>query len=163
MAIDASLDEINGILTLTHPNLDALSFNPDVPSDADKFVAWVKPIMPTDWFTPKYIARAADRGMTDTAYPSISINSHASNNALCALAGADLSPLRWRGNIWVDGVDAWDEFNWVGRELAIGQTRLAVRAPITRCNATKVDPDTGKVSIDTVSYTHLTLPTIYSV
>ena len=150
MAIDAKLDEGTGVITLTHPQLDTLSFNPDIADDAATFIDWVTPIMPTDWFAPSFIARAPDRGMTDTDYPSISINSHATNEALSDHVGEALSPLRWRGNIWIDGFAPWEEFNWVGKDLTIGDTVLAVRARIERCNATKVDPSTGNPNIDTL-------------
>jgi hypothetical protein len=32
---------------------------------------------------------------------------------------------------------------WVGREIAIGKTRLRVVKPITRCAATNVNPETA--------------------
>ena len=57
--------------------------------------------------------------------------------------GADTNPLRFRGNVYFDGVPAWDELDWVDRELTIGETRLKVIKRTRRCAATKVNPDTA--------------------
>jgi len=59
----------------THPALDPLTINPDLRDDSAKLVAWTKPIMPADRAASHRIVRAPDRGMTDTPFPSISINS----------------------------------------------------------------------------------------
>lgn len=150
MAMETQLDTGTGIVTLTHPDLAPLSFNPDQPDEAAAFIDWVTPIMPTDWFAPTRVARAPDRGMTDTDFPSISINSYSTHDAIAAHTDQHLSKHRWRGNIWIDGFDAWDEFNWIGKQISIGDTVLAVRERITRCNATKVDPKTGVITIDTL-------------
>jgi len=57
--------------------------------------------------------------------------------------GADTNPLRFRGNVYFDGVPAWDELDWVDRELTIGETRLKVIKRTRRCAATNVNPDTA--------------------
>lgn len=51
-----------------------------------------------------------------------------------------VDPQRFRGNLYIEGSGAWQEFEWIGRELAIGQARLKVEEPIERCAATNVDP-----------------------
>ena len=38
---------------------------------------------------------------------------------------------------------AWAEFDWIGKELAVGSVRLRVVSRITRCAATNVNPATG--------------------
>jgi uncharacterized protein YcbX len=100
---------------------------------------------------PAGIFRLDGRGFTDTDYPSISLCNSASNAALAEKAGQDLSPLRWRGNIWFDGAAAWEEFDWIGRELTLGAARLAVREPIRRCLATTANPETGQRDVDTLA------------
>ena len=152
MAINVSVDEAANTLTFTHPSLDPLTINPDLAADSAKLVAWTKPIMPADRAASDRIVRAPDRGMTDTPFPSISINSHASLANLSTTAGTQLSPLRWRGNIWVDGAAPWDEFNWIGRQARIGGALLKIVEPITRCPATTANPKTGKRDVDTMKF-----------
>ena len=55
-----------------------------------------------------------------------------------------VDPLRFRGNLYIDGLEAWGEMRWVGKEIAVGDAvRLKVVDPIGRCAATNVDPKTG--------------------
>jgi uncharacterized protein YcbX len=151
MAITAQMDTSAGIVHLHHPDLGAVSGNPDEPADAARLIAWAKPLMPADRAQSVFIAKATDRGMTDSPFPSISINTHGSLRGLSERAGMELSQHRWRGNIWLDGVEPWAEFDWIGRDLQVGKVRLAVRARITRCKATTANPETGRFDLDTLA------------
>ena len=74
----------------------------------------------------------------------ISIINLASVAALEDAAGAPVHPLRFRGNLHVEGWPAWHEFDLLDAEIAIGPSaRLKVVKRIVRCAATEVDPDTG--------------------
>ena len=148
MAIRSTLDEAAQTITLTHPDLPTISFNPD--TESDRFLAWVQPIMPNDRAVSSSLIRAAHQGMTDTDFPSISINSHTTNNAIGEKLGYEPSPLRWRGNLWVDGLEPWEEFNWVGKRLRIGEAEFDIKERITRCLATTVNPKTGQRDADTL-------------
>lgn len=151
MAINASVDEGANLVTLTHPDLPKLTFNPDLTTDAARFIAWVMPISPTNRALPARLVSVADRGMTDTEFPSVSINSLASLRDLQDKAGTGISRRRWRGNIWLDGSEPWEEFNWIGRRIRIGKAELVIRERIKRCLATTANPRTGKPDIDTLA------------
>ena len=142
MAIMAKLDEAAEILTLTHPDLPEITIKPD--TDSDAFLNWVRPIMPADKTASARIIRAATQGMTDSAFASISLNNLASNRAIGEKIGMDLSPMRWRGNLWFDGLEPWEEFDWVGKRVRIGAVEIDIKERITRCMATTVNPETGK-------------------
>lgn len=148
MAISAKLDEAAGRLTLRHPDLPDLSFDPE--TEARAFLDWVAPLMPADRAAPARIVRAPGRGMTDSAFPSVAILNAASNRALGEALGQDLSPHRWRGNLWVEGPEPWAEVAWLGRDLRIGGAILRVEERITRCKATTANPDTGRIDADTL-------------
>jgi uncharacterized protein len=64
--------------------------------------------------------------------------------------GRDLSKHRWRGNLWLDGLEPWEEFGWIGRRLRLGGVVLQVQERIGRCKATTANPDTGRVDADTL-------------
>ena len=64
--------------------------------------------------------------------------------------GAPVEPLRFRANVYFDGPPAWQEQQWIERELTVGSTRLRVIAPITRCAATEVNPATTERDIPIV-------------
>ncbi len=150
MAIDARLATDTRALTLSHPERPDLTFHPDQPEDVARFLDWLKPLNLPDKMRPTGIVSAAERGMTDTDYPSISILSNASLAALSAPAGSTVSPLRFRGNFWLDGLAPWQEFDWIGQEIEIGSVRLKVSEPIGRCLATTANPDNGQRDIDTL-------------
>ena len=148
MALSAELNEATGRVILRHPELGQLDVDPETEGDA--LVAWAGPLIPSDRAQSARIVRVPDRGMTDTDFPSISINSTSSLRALGQNAGADLDARRFRGNLWLDGLGPWEEFEWIGKTLRIGSVELAVRERITRCLATTANPETGKRDVDTL-------------
>ena len=52
--------------------------------------------------------------------------------------------MRFRGNLYVSGWPAWHEFDLLGQEISIGNTRLKVVKRIVRCAAVNVDPITAE-------------------
>jgi uncharacterized protein YcbX len=149
MAVRARTDEAAGTVTLTHPAREPLTVDPDRPADAGRLIAWVAPLWNPDRPGPAQVVRAAV-GMTDSAFPSIAVLNRASLAALGERLGMELAMERFRGNIWLDGLEPWHEFELVGREIRVGEARLLVREIITRCKATTVDPDTGVPDADTL-------------
>ena len=61
-----------------------------------------------------------------------------------ACSGPDVSELRFRSNISVDGLSAWEEQAWVGAKIRIGAMEFDVVKPKTRCLATHANPLTGE-------------------
>lgn len=148
MAISARLDDDSGRVTLSHPDLADLNFNPD--TDSDLFLKWVEPLMPTNRAASAKIIRATAQAMTDTSFPSISINGTASLQALGQQMNQTLAAERFRGNLWVEGLDPWEEFDWVGKTVEIGGATIEVRERIGRCLATTANPETGERDADTL-------------
>lgn len=151
MAIEARLDEATARLTLRHPDLPEIEFAPDNPDDAARFIDWVRPICPADRAQPYEVTALPGRGITDTDFPSVSLINLASNTALGKLMGQDLSPRRWRGNFWIEGLEAFSEYDLIGREVTLGTARLEIVEPIVRCLATTSNPDTGVRDADTLA------------
>jgi uncharacterized protein YcbX len=88
-----------------------------------------------DGFTPRYHDEEAGR---------VTLHGRGSLQALAVALGTEVSELRFRSNIAVDGLEAWEEQDWVGREVRIGAVRFDVVKPKTRCLATHADPKTGQ-------------------
>lgn len=147
MAMTARWDAELGMMTLRHPELGEILFDPR--TDGARFLDWVAPISPEDRFRPVALVQGP-RGMTDSEFPSISIKNLASNAALSAHMGMDLSIHRWRGNLWLDDLPAWAENDWIGRQIRIGDAVLEVVERIGRCKATTANPETGLVDADTL-------------
>jgi uncharacterized protein YcbX len=147
-AISAELDEDREVITLRHPELDDIRFCPN--DETDAFLQWVAPLMQTDRAQSAGIIRVPGRGMTDSDYPSISLNNIASNRAVETALSTPLALERWRGNIWLDSLEPWVEFDWIGKTIRIGDCEMEVRERITRCLATTTNPDTGTRDADTL-------------
>lgn len=148
MAISSALDEATEKVTLSHPAQPDLTVQPD--SEAAALVNWVRPLMPKDRAQSTHVIRVPDRGMTDSEFPSISINNLASHRAVAQKLGMDLDPFRWRGNLILDGFALWEEFEWIGHTLQIGPVEIEIVERIERCMATTANPATGERDADTL-------------
>jgi len=52
------------------------------------------------------------------------------------------------GNLYLEGVTAWQELGWPGAELIIGAARLRVTEPTARCKMINVDPDRAVADVN---------------
>ncbi|SLN18623.1 MOSC domain protein [Falsiruegeria litorea R37] len=147
MAVTCKLMD-SGRIILSHPDCPDLEFDPA--SDTQTFLDWVKPLMPADRAASARLVRVSGRGMTDADFPSVTLCNMASHRAVERQIGQDLSIHRWRGNVWFDQVPEWQELDWVGREVQIGEAVFRVIEPTTRCLATTANPDTGIRDADTL-------------
>jgi hypothetical protein len=93
---------------------------------------------------PKVLPARGGYRFTDSRSGFVSLINLASVAALEDVVGAPVDPLRFRGNVHLDGLEAWAEFDLVGKVLATrAGVRLKVTKRIERCAATNVDPATG--------------------
>ena len=88
---------------------------------------------------------------TDHPQGFVSLINLASVRALGWAIGAEVDPLRFRANVYVDGLPPWAEDGWaVGTKLKVGEAELTLFKPIVRCVATHVNLETGERDMDTV-------------
>lgn len=98
-------------------------------------------------------ARDEGRRFTDTAHHSdrqmnfISLINLASVRDFAARVDHDIDPLRFRANIYLDGLAPWQEFALLGREFQLGDVTFRGTKPTGRCAATEVEPGTGRRDI----------------
>jgi uncharacterized protein YcbX len=95
------------------------------------------------------VVRAPGHSFSDVPDKVVSIINLASVRAIEEVVGRSVDPLRFRGNLHIDGLPAWAENDWVGREIQGPRgVRLKVYKTTTRCAATEVDPQRGVRDID---------------
>src|SRR3712207_4175573 len=93
---------------------------------------------------PKVLAAPDGFRFTDSRRGYVSLINLASVRELETVVGAPVDPLRFRGNIHLEGLSPWAEFDLVGQVLTTPSgVRLKVTKRIERCAATNVDPATG--------------------
>ena len=89
-----------------------------------------------DGVTPRY---------QDSEKGEITLHSRASvADVATALDDPSLDEARFRSNITIEGVAAWEEQAWIDRRLRIGDVEFDVTRPKTRCLATHANPLTGQ-------------------
>ncbi len=90
------------------------------------------------------LSEAAGHMFSDLPDKVVSLINLTSVAALEEELGIQIDPLRFRANVYFDGLAAWEELDWVGQELNIGDVTLEVVKRTQRCAATNVNLETGK-------------------
>ncbi len=89
-----------------------------------------------DGVTPRY---------QDNEAGQVTVHGRASLAAVAAAVGdPSLNERRFRSNITVEGLEAWEEQGWVGRKVRIGRVNFDVVRPKVRCLAVNANPATGE-------------------
>ncbi|HTJ02244.1 MAG TPA: MOSC domain-containing protein [Methylovirgula sp.] len=78
---------------------------------------------------------------------AVSLINLASIRALEDKVQGRIDPRRFRANFLVDGLEPWEEFNWLDRTVSIGAATFRVVKRTRRCVATEVNPDTAERDI----------------
>ncbi len=92
---------------------------------------------------PPKIVYAEGHSFSDVAAKCLHIVNLASVRELERTLGRTVDPLRFRANVYLDGLAPWAESQWLNQDIEIGPVRLSVFASTSRCEATNVDPATG--------------------
>lgn len=146
MAVTARAD--GDVIHLSHPDRPAIIIKPG--SNDAVLLAWLAQIYPSDRRPAVALVKSPAEGMSDAPFASVSVLNLASLRALSQKLGQDLDPRRFRGNLWLDGLAPWEEFDLVGKTLSIGSATLEVMETITRCRATEANPETGHRDANTL-------------
>ncbi|OWU83999.1 molybdenum cofactor biosysynthesis protein [Oceanicola sp. 22II-s10i] len=148
MAVTAET-QADGRITFRHPDRPEITLDPE--TEGARLVAWTAAMYPDERPAPRELVKAPSIGLSDANYPSISILGLAALDALSLAAGVPMDPRRFRGNLWLDGLSPFEEFDWVGKRIRIGGAELEVTERIDRCRATEADPETGQRNVNTLA------------
>jgi len=98
--------------------------------------------------SPPILVRSPEGHFMDKPDEVISLINLATVRSLEAQWGVSINPLRFRANFYIDGAQPWEEFNWVGGDIRIGNVLFRVDRRNGRCGATNVNPETGRRDLD---------------
>lgn len=93
---------------------------------------------------PYTVVEVPGASLTDSPRKAVSILNRSSLRDLEQRTGERIDIRRFRGNLWIDGAQPWEELNWVGGSIRAGAATLDVVERIERCAATTANPETGK-------------------
>jgi hypothetical protein len=145
-----AFDEATGVLSVSVDGRQAFHGDLNQAAGREAFAAWLAAFLGEEVSGPLKVVRAPGHRFTDHPLGYVSIINLASVRDLEARIGRPLDPLRFRGNLYVEGWPAWAEAGMEGAALRIGAARAKVYKPIVRCVATHVDPTTGERDMDMV-------------
>ncbi len=138
----------SGLLTLTRRGKTVVRANAGDPTGRLVLAQFFATFLGESGRGVPRLVTAAGHSFTDIPERYVSLINLASVADLERVVRAPVDPRRFRANIWLEGLPAWTELEWVGRGIALGpkggEVRLKVVEPISRCAATNVDPDTAE-------------------
>ncbi|HTW53918.1 MAG TPA: MOSC domain-containing protein [Stellaceae bacterium] len=157
--LSTSFDPASSLLTIAEKDRVLLSQSLSDPEGRRRIARFFEDFLGDAVARPLHVVEAEGHAFAD-AYPKpnattdkyISLINLASIRDLEGKIGRIVEPIRFRANVYFDGLPAWQEQAWVEPELhmTLGSARLRVIAPITRCPATDVNPATAERDIPMV-------------
>jgi uncharacterized protein YcbX len=147
--LDTRFDNATHVLTIRPPGVEAVQGDLATPEGRAAIEDFFAAFSAHDLRGPPKVLAAPGHSFSDVARKVVSIINLASVAAIETMTGCPVDPLRFRGNLYVDGWPAWGEFDLLGEEIAIGpHARAKVVKRIVRCAATNVEPVTGIRDLD---------------
>ncbi len=141
-------DDATRLLTITAPQVGSFQSDPFSPSGQARLKEFfIQFLGPELRYGPEGQAPAfrhfPNHSFCDHKSQVVSLIGLGSLATLEAAAGAPRDKRRFRANIYIENLSAWEEFNWIGKTLQIGNATLLVEDRIDRCSATTVNPDSA--------------------
>jgi uncharacterized protein YcbX len=143
-ALHTRYDEATSTLTIRHNGAVVAEGNLATDEGRRAIEAFFATYSAADLRGAPRILHAPGFSFSDVSQKVVSLINLESARTLGREINADVNPLRFRGNLHIEGMDAWDELALVGRTIAIGGVTFEGVKRIERCAATNVDPVTAK-------------------
>lgn len=131
-------------IELSAPGKPSCTASWATPEGRQRLETWANDVLGPRREGPARFVEAGETSFTDVPQNCLSLINLESVRELERQMGRPLDPLRFRANLYVAGLPAWQEFAWVGQEIRVGEATLRIPARIPRCAATSVNPDTGE-------------------
>jgi GntR family transcriptional regulator/MocR family aminotransferase len=119
----------------------------DTVSGREELEALVHRLMPS-LAEPPTLVRSRTGHFMDKPDNVLSLINLATVRSLEEKWGCSIDPLRFRANFYVDGLKPWQEFEWIGSDIRLGDAVFRVDRRNGRCGATNVNPTTGQRDLD---------------
>jgi len=147
-----SFEYNEGNLELFNDQKKLISINPNNPEEVSLIE---KEVLNLDDQVkgPVYLLKNNQNPFFDTnsageAMNSISLINHNSIKDIEKNMGKEVEHQRFRGNFYINGLDAWEERNWIGKTIKINGMTFKVDDHIPRCKATNLKPNSENVTFN---------------
>ncbi len=142
-SLEARFEDATHTLTIFRAGRQVARGQLDTPLGRRLIEQFLAAFMKTDLRGAPRIVSAAGHSFSDVAVKCLHVVNLASVRELERVAGRPVDPLRFRANVHLDGLPAFAELGWVGREFQLGDVTTRVVDRTVRCEATNVDPTTA--------------------
>lgn len=139
----ASMDADGHVLTLTRGGRQVARGDTRTATGRMVIDQFLAPFLGDEATGGVRLVRATAGNLTDVPEPWVSLINLASLDDLARVTRAPVDPLRFRANLYFQGLKSWHERDWPGRRYRVGGAVIRVVEPIRRCAATEVNPDTA--------------------
>ena len=144
----------NDKLTLTQNNNEILTINIDETGEYELLSNKILELE-SSLQKPIYLMKNKDIPFFDTSISSKTVLTHSislinirSIEDFKNKINEKVEIQRFRGNIYVDGIEAWEERNWIGKIIKINDISFKVEKNIPRCVAINLKPNTDDNSLN---------------
>lgn len=145
--VRTTLDPDSGILTIVQDGRTVLSADLGTAAGQAETEDFFARLVPTLRGTPQLV-RSRGGHFMDKPDNVLSLINLATVRSLEERWGVAIDPLRFRANFYVDGLRPWQEFDWIGSDIRLGEAVFRVDRRNGRCGATNVNPSTGRRDLD---------------
>jgi GntR family transcriptional regulator / MocR family aminotransferase len=145
--VRTTLDVDTMHLSITQDNYQLLSADLRDEAARSKVEEFFWQLVPSFRSAPTLV-QSRDGHFMDKPDNVISLINLATVRSLEQQWGYEIDPMRFRANFYIDGAEPWEEFEWVGSDIRIGDTLFRVDRRNGRCGATNVNPETGRRDLD---------------
>lgn len=160
--LDCVYDAAIDCLTVRHQGVTLLETATETQTERDRisafFTGFLADAEPTPearhpQYSPLQLvgSRTGETRYPDRAPVHISLMSQATLDELSEACGTHVDVRRFRPNILLEGIAPWEEFQGVGEEFYLGESKIVITARIGRCANIEVDPDSGDRNLELLS------------
>ena len=137
-------DDATATLTIHRDGTELAEGRLDQPEGRRAIEAFFADFAKDDLRGPPKVLSAPGHAFSDSDVKCVSLINLATLREIAGTIGKPVHPLRFRGNIYVEDLPAWAEFDWVGKPVRAGSVVFEAFTRINRCAATNVNPDTAE-------------------
>ncbi|AEV34517.1 MOSC domain containing protein [Pseudovibrio sp. FO-BEG1] len=143
--VKCTYDLENKSITLSKPGEDDVTLSLESSEGQEALAAYFTAHMGDKAAGPLKVRHANDHAFTDTAENFVHVVNLASVKALSETMGVEIDPKRFRANIYVEGLPAYEEFNWADKKIrSTSGVEFKFAKRTRRCAAVDVNPTTAE-------------------
>ena len=139
-------------LILTHQEKKIITISPDFPKERSLLTGKLLDLE-SSLIKPISLLKNSNFPFYDTSHSSKVFNSMSLINLNSIKdfekkINENIELQRFRANFYVDGIEAWEEINWIGKIIKINNVSFKVEKNIPRCVAINLKPKTDDNSLN---------------